>query len=148
MEQRFCGILKRMGIPYRIATREEQIYKHFDFVTKKGTIDVKAMKNINRFDNNPQNELIWVEFKNVRGDKGWLCSEVDFIAFEQLKSFLIVKRSSLLKKAKSLCDLVNITRQGGMNALYRGYQREGRKDLIAMIKLSDILSLQHKHLPK
>jgi hypothetical protein len=61
---------------------------------------------------------------------------------------VIVDRQRLLELAKSLCDLTNMTRQGGMKALYRGYQRQGRKDIISMIKMSDVLTLPFKSLPK
>jgi hypothetical protein len=88
-----------------------------------------------------------LEFANVRGNTGWLRSDVDYIAFERANDFLIVKRQLLLELAESLCDLVNITTQA-KEALYKGYQRKGRADLISMIKMSDILTLPHKSIPK
>tara|TARA_R110001606_G_C15340113_1_gene646481 strand:- start:963 stop:1442 length:480 start_codon:yes stop_codon:yes gene_type:complete len=147
-EDLFAACLAKRGISCRPSNRDEQIYGHIDFHTDKGTVDVKAMKRVNRSDSSQQNQYTWVEFKNVRGNVGWLCSKVDFIAFEYPDYFLVVKRSSLEQKAKLICDLDNLTNKGGMEALYRGYQRAGRKDLIAMIKMSDIESLPHKKLPK
>ena len=43
VETSFQDILDRRGIEYRRSTLEEQ-YKHFDYVTDRGTIDVKARK--------------------------------------------------------------------------------------------------------
>jgi|SRR5210317_179831 hypothetical protein len=147
-ETLFSSALDKKGIPWRYATKKEQIQKHIDFHTDRGTVDVKCMKKINRVDYNPQQDFIWLEFQNVRGNTGWLCSEVDYIAFERPNDFVIVDRQRLLELAKSLCDLTNMTRQGGMKALYRGYQRQGRKDIISMIKMSDVLTLPFKSLPK
>lgn len=148
VEALFGSCLEKRGIKYSPASRTEQIKEHIDFHTDVGTVDVKAMKNVNRRDYNPQQDLVWLEFKNVRGNTGWLCSNVDYIAFERSHDFVIVNRQALLDLAKNLCDLVDITRQGGMKALYRGYQRQGRKDIISMIKMSDILTLPHKSIPK
>ena len=147
-ETLFSSALDKKGIPWRYATKKEQIQKHIDFHTDRGKVDVKCMKKINRVDYNPQQDFIWLEFQNVRGNTGWLCSEVDYIAFERPNDFVIVDRQRLLELAKSLCDLTNMTRQGGMKALYRGYQRQGRKDIISMIKMSDVLTLPFKSLPK
>lgn len=141
VEGLFAEALRQWGIGYRAANKSEQIKQHIDFHTDRGTVDVKAMKKIKRSDNSFQNEYVWLEFKNVRGNVGWLCSNVDWIAFERPSSFLMVNRADLEEKARSICDLDNLTTKGGMEALYRGYQRKGRKDLISMIKMSDILSI-------
>ena len=146
-EALFSSCLSKRGITHQAASKSEQMLKHIDFHTEKGTIDVKAMKKIQREDSYAQNDLIWLEFANVRGNTGWIRSDVDYIAFERANDFLIVKRQLLLELAESLCDLVNITTQA-KEALYKGYQRKGRADLISMIKMSDILTLPHKSIPK
>ena len=64
VEKEFVSILKRYNIKWRKANREEQ-FQHIDYFTAKGTIDVKARKRINRSDNDEQDELVWVEFKNL-----------------------------------------------------------------------------------
>ena len=67
VETSFQDILDRRGIEYRRSTLEEQ-YRHFDYVTDRGTIDVKARKRVNRSDSSEQDELVWLEFKNTAGD--------------------------------------------------------------------------------
>jgi hypothetical protein len=142
VEKEFSKLLKQRDPNYRKANREDQ-FRHIDYHTNFGTIDVKAQKKINRSDLQEQDELIWVEFKNVQGRDGWLKSAVDIIAFERTNDFLLVKRNFLLGLAQSLCDINNKV-SNSRDALYKGYQRAGRKDLISIIKMSDIENLPHK----
>ena len=142
VEKEFTRLLRRRDPNFQKANREDQ-FRHIDYHTSFGTIDVKAKKRINRSDSKEQDELIWVEFKNVQGRDGWLKSAVDIIAFERDSDFLLVKRNYLLGLAQSLCDL-NSKVSNSREALYKGYQREGRKDLISIIKMSDIENLPHQ----
>ena len=139
VESSFQKLLEGRGVKFRPATMQEQ-YKHYDYITDRGTIDVKARKRIRRTDTAVQDELVWLEFKNVYGTAGWLASDVDFIAFEREKDFVIVKRIYLYEMASKKCKLNDrVTRS--TEALYKGYQRTGTKDLISMIKMQDILNL-------
>lgn len=140
VEDSFKAIMDRKGITYREASRDEQ-FLHFDYVTSVGTIDVKARKKINRSDEDEQDSLVWVEFKNTAGNAGWLTSDVDFIAFERKDDFVVVRRWSLLDLANELCDLTQMVSRPS-EALYKGYQRKGRLDLISIIKMQDILQLE------
>jgi len=142
VEKEFTKLLKQRDPNYQKANREDQ-FRHIDYHTSFGTIDVKAQKRISRSDSEEQDELVWVEFKNVQGRDGWLKSAVDIIAFERADDFLLVKRNYLLGLAQSICDLSKrvVTSK---DALYKGYQRQGRKDLISIIKMSDIENLPHK----
>ncbi len=146
VETSFRDILDRRGIKYRRATLEEQ-YKHFDYVTDRGTIDVKARKRVNRGDNSEQDELVWLEFNNTAGKKGWLTSDVDLIAFERMKDFVLVRRQSLYEMAISKCNLDDRVSRGS-EALYKGYQRSGRNDLLSIVKMEDILNLTVKIIEK
>jgi hypothetical protein len=139
VEDAFKSIMDRKGITYREASRDEQ-FQHFDYVTSVGTIDVKARKKINRSDDDEQDDLVWVEFKNTAGNAGWLTSDVDFIAFERKDDFVVVRRHALLELANEKCDLTNMVNRPS-DALYKGYQRRGRLDLISIIKMQDILQL-------
>jgi len=140
VEESFQNLLKGKGIKYRPATLEEQ-YKHYDYITDRGTIDVKARKRIRRNDNTEQDELVWLEFKNIHGSRGWLASDVDYIAFERENDFVIVRRIYLYDMALKKCELDDrVTRSS--EALYKGYQRKGAQDLISMIKMQDVLDLQ------
>ena len=72
IEKEFAPLLRQRDPNYRKANREEQ-FRHIDYFSNFGTIDVKAKKKINRSDSSEQEELVWVEFKNVQGDQ----NEVD-----------------------------------------------------------------------
>jgi hypothetical protein len=139
VEDSFQKLLEGRGVKCRPATLEEQ-YKHYDYITDRGTIDVKARKRIRRNDSSEQDELVWLEFKNIHGSKGWLASDVDFIAFERKNDFVIVRRIYLYEMAVKKCKLDDrVTRSS--EALYKGYQRKGAQDLISMIKMQDVLNL-------
>ena len=69
------------------------------------------------------------------------------IAFERDKDFVLIKRNYLLGMCQVKCDLSKKV-TNSRDALYKGYQREGRKDLISIIKMSDILELPHQRWKK
>ena len=146
VETSFQDILDRRDIKYRRATLDEQ-YKHFDYITDRGTIDVKARKRVNTSDSSEQDELVWLEFKNTAGKKGWLASDVDLIAFERAEDFVLVRRQALHHMAMSKCNLEDKVSRGS-EALYKGYQRNGRKDLLSIVKMQDILDLTVKIINK
>jgi hypothetical protein len=141
VEKEFTKLLKKRDPNYKKANRENQ-FRHIDYHTSFGTIDVKAQKRISRSDSNEQDELVWVEFLNVQGRNGWLKSAVDIIAFERENDFVLVKRNYLLGMAKVKCNIEDKVTNSS-DALYKGYQRAGRKDLISIIKMEDILELPH-----
>ena len=142
VEKAFSTLLRQRDPKYRKANREEQ-FRHIDFFSYFGTIDVKAKKKINRSDSEEQEDLIWVEFLNVQGREGWLRGQTDIIAFERDNDFVLIKRNYLLGMCQVRCDLSKRV-TNSKDALYKGYQREGRKDLISIVKMSDILDLPHQ----
>jgi len=141
VEKNFADILKQADPNFRKSTRDEQ-FRHIDYHSYFGTIDVKAKKRVNRGDSSYQDELIWLEFKNVQGREGWLCGETDIIAFERNDDFVLVRRKRLLEMAMSKCNIDDRV-TSSRAALYRGYQRHGRKDLISLIKMKDVLEVKH-----
>ena len=142
VESDFSKLLGQRDPDFRAATKQEQ-YKHIDYHSYFGTIDVKAKKRLNRLDSKGQDEFVWLEFKNINGNVGWLCGETDIIAFERNDDFILVSRSLLLNMAKTKCDL-NKRVTYSKDALYKGYQRKGRKDLITIVKMKDILEMPHR----
>ena len=52
-------------------------------------------------------------------------------------------RIDLLRWAQGRCDL-NQSVSNSRDALYKGYTRKGRKDLISIVKIVDILEIPHK----
>ena len=96
-EQLFDQIAVSKNLEIKNAKRRENIQKHIDkYITDDvGTwsVDIKARKKTRRSDNNAQDDWIWIEFQNVRGNTGWLYGEADCIAFETQDNFV---RSDLL----------------------------------------------------
>lgn len=122
---------------------EAEEIRHIDFHIKttnglKFSVDVKSMKKTKRSDSTVNNDFLWVEFKNVLGFKGWLYGDADFIAFERENDFLIVNRKSLARLCEKLVDLTRLNEDAKI-PLYTAYQRKGRKDLLSLIKVTDIL---------
>jgi len=142
VEKQFAKLMDIRELDYRKSSKKEQ-FKHIDYHSSFGTIDVKAKKRLNRGDGKEQDEFIWLEFKNVQGKAGWLCGETNVIAFERDNDFVLVKRKDLLELALKICDIKHIVNKS-TQALYKGYRRKGRRDLISLIKMSDILKINHR----
>jgi len=141
-EKQFVSAAKSKGYEVSKSSRQQDMADHFDYIlkNKKGktrTFEVKALKRINRTDESPNHEWVWIEIKNVRGEKGWIKGKADFITFEQEFSFLTVKREELLDLCRTLIDTKKSV--GTANkAEYCLYSRKGRKDIISRIKVQDI----------
>ena len=78
-----------------------------NFIDKKQLkFDVKGLKKLNRFDSNYQDELAWIELRNVSGNRGWVLGDADYVVFERTNSWMVVLRQDLLElvdsKLKSL----------------------------------------------
>lgn len=140
-ETLFSEMAEKRGWEIVKADRKQQL-SHVDVYLshkKHGSIsfDVKAQKKVKRTDSNANNEYLWVEFANVAGKEGWLRGSADLIAFEQEKDFLLIRRNALLdfcEKNVIFSDKVNKS----SDAVYRIYQRKGRKDEISLIPIVDI----------
>lgn len=144
-EDLFEMYLKKSGKQYRPANLAEQ-YQHIDFVVHSKRdirIDVKGPKKVSRSNVNFDSDFIWVEFKNVRGDAGWLYGENDLIAFyhEPDSSFYVVRTPELAQLCEKLCDNKRVFYSN--EALYHKYTRSGRKDILSMIKFKDILTIPY-----
>lgn len=146
VEKEFSALLKNRDPNFQKSSKDQQ-FQHIDYLTNFGKIDVKAKKRISRSDTEEQEEFIWLEFNNVQGKKGWLFGAADIIAFERNKDFILVKRKDLAEYAKKKCDIKNIVDKSS-KALYKGYQRKGRKDLISLIKMKDLFEIKHRIWPK
>lgn len=134
-EDLFGALLLEKYPEARRATLEEQ-YKGMDWICSKGSIDVKTMKSLQR-GSAKQQDFIWIEFKNNAGEQGWIHGEMDWIAFEKEDRYVLCKRWDLCYIAERLCDLTSMV-QNSQDALYKGYSRKNRKDLLSMIRASDL----------
>ena len=140
-EQIFGQIAESKNLEVKNARRRENIHKHIDkYVTQESktwSVDIKARKKTSRNDSSAQDEWIWIEFQNVRGNLGWLYGEADKIAFETQDSFVIVDRKSLIDYVENAVDMAKPVRKSYL-AKYKTYQRAGRNDLLTMVELSKI----------
>ena len=140
-EQLFDQIAASKHLEVKNAKRRDNIQKHIDkYITDDvGTwsVDIKARKKTRRSDNNAQDDWIWIEFQNVRGNTGWLYGEADCIAFETQDNFVIVKKDSLIEYVENAVDMGKSVKYSG-EAKYKTYRRAGRSDLLTMVELSEI----------
>lgn len=141
-ENSFQKIAILKGFLIKKANLKQQL-SHIDFILTaknnlKYLIDVKARKKSSRSDSKVNDELVWIEFKNVSGKQGWLYGAADYIAFEREDDFIIALRSNLVTLCERLVNK-NLKTNTSKDALYKIYSRSGRNDEISMIKMQDIL---------
>jgi hypothetical protein len=142
-EETFAELAELNGYYIEESTNYSNIVEHIDFylASKRGlddfSVDVKARKKSRRNNTWYDDQMVWVEFHNVAGKKGWLYGEADKIAFEREKDFVIVDRVALTKfceKAVAPIFVKNVN-----EALYKIYRRKTRKDVISMVLMTDIV---------
>jgi hypothetical protein len=137
----FKKIALSKNYTFRDATREEDIYKHFDIVMydetmKETKVDVKARKKLNRVETDYMVDHMWVECYNVFGSLGWLYGEANIIAQQIDKYFMLIDRVELALFISNKLENKLVTER--RDALYKMYQRKDRKDILTLIKLSDL----------
>jgi hypothetical protein len=138
-EKRFASLL---FCPVE-ATKEQNIFEHWDVLDGKFKYDVKAMKKFRRSDDYPTDRIHYVELKNVNGDDGWLYGKADRIAFETRRYWLIVSRLELQKAIDGM-DM----QKSDCPAPYKLYSRKGRSDLMTLVPTIDLLSMAEKVMEK
>ena len=139
----FKGLAERRGYTVIQTSAASNIREHIDFILAmddapdKIAIDVKARKKVSRSSNEYDDENVWIEFNNVRGDPGWLYGKADMIAFERAWDFVLVDRESLKDYCESTVSPVLV--KSTAEAIYKSFQREGRKDIISRVPMKDIM---------
>lgn len=145
-ESDFVIFAKNKGWKVKPATKLQNTREHFDYILSKDgmslKVDVKAEKRINRSDSETQSDLIWLEYLNGAGETGWLLGEADFIAFQEGDTYLVIPRKKLVDRAAELVSLNKVS--SASKALYNLYTRFRRKDLLTMVKRSDIADLHYE----
>lgn len=134
-ERELATLLREHGKVY-LSTLQEDMIGHYDFMHGGKKVDVKALKKLNRFDGQPQEDIHYVELTNVRGDTGWLYGEADYFAFEAFKFWSFVEREALQAFVKEYC-----TETSPHKSMYKLFTREGKKDIITQVKMLDIMAL-------
>ena len=116
----------------RKSSRDEDIHMHIDYWHDDQGVDVKG--------NNLPDE-IWVEFKNVQGNHGWLFGEATSIAFDmpELAAFVVVDREELKDYCKEHVDFDELVSKN--QAYKKCYSRKDRGDLITYLVLDDLQTL-------
>jgi hypothetical protein len=143
VERKFAGALDMFN-KVSFASRDEDIFDHWD-VKIDIKIDVKAMKKINREDSEPNENIHYVEIKNVHGNKGWLYGEADYFAFEMKDYYVMVSKVKLQAMIAEKCkDKIKCARP----TLYQLYSREGRSDMMTLVKTVDLIFISDKMIEK
>ena len=121
------------------SSNQEDIHEHWDLATSFGKVDVKGLKAIKR--RQPvQDEFIWVELKNVRGNRGWLYGDADFFAFKTFTSWLICPRIALQTLVE---EIVNVDEQC-YPPICCIYQRKDRKDQLTLIPTNRVKLISYE----
>lgn len=147
-EEAFETAAMRMGYEVKHSNSYQDRIQHWDFsIRKKGKslmVEVKAMKRVDSWDQDPQAEWIWIELHGVRKtDKGWLFGgNADLIAFEQSDHFIVVRRRALQMLVGELVEEKHVTKSS--MAEYAIYSRPGREDELAMIRARDLFKIKYK----
>ena len=136
-EVRFVRAARKKGLLVTKSTHTEDIHEHIDYwlAIKNGGkwgVDVKG--------NNLPDE-IWVEFKNVRGNQGWLYGGATIIAFDMPEEggFSIVDREELALFCERHVSKEAVSDR--KEAYLKRYTRQDREDVISILKLHDIKTL-------
>jgi hypothetical protein len=107
-------------------TEMQDIKEHWDVKVEGYKIDVKAIKK------NDEN-IHFVEFKNVQGNKGWLYGDADGFAFETKDYWVEVKKEKLQDWIHEKC----VDKVMGWD-VYELSSRPGAKDLFTKIPTIDL----------
>ena len=127
------------------STKEEDMYQHIDFwweSPKKGLIgiDVKGVKKKNRKDKEVDDSIHWVEIQNVRGNKGWIYGNAEYIAFRTLTQIIFVKTKVLQNwSEEKVLDKPLV--YNNPKSCYIPYQRWQRQDIVYKIPTEDLIKL-------
>jgi len=124
----------RACLDARKSSRDEDINLHVDFWHGSDGVDVKG--------NNLPDE-IWIEFRNVHGNPGWILGAAKWIAFEmpEVGGYIRVERKELLQWCLKNVEFENYV-SNKQDAYRKIYQRKNRKDKITMLVLHDLKELK------
>ena len=106
---------------------------HIDYWHGEDGVDIKG---------NIMPDSIWVEFKNVQGNLGWVFGEAKWIAFDmpELGAFLRVLRKDLADWCKDNVEYQVIVPK--KDCYRKGYRRKDRMHLITRICLDDLQQIE------
>lgn len=132
VEDSFKKLFKKVTDP----TKEQDIHEHWDLQVNF-KVDVKGMKKKSRQDSEPNENIHWIEIKNVLGKPGWLYGEADYFSFETKDYWIVVKKDRLQHWVKK-----NIKKEMSEKPImYHLYRRKGSQDLITLVSSHDLYFL-------
>lgn len=142
-ERDFAKILGSFGIISE-SNDEQDINEHWD-LRQEILYDVKAMKKRKRSDTCADENIHWVELKNVNGSLGWLYGKAHKFAFELEDYWVVVDKEKLQNLIKIKCK---DKEQCEYPELYKLYSRKDRSDIITLCKTIDLVFISDKIYPK
>lgn len=154
VEERFCNDLLRCcsgEVMHSDATTDAISHIDVFWRDKKDdkwvSFDVKGLRKKNRSDNDVSVDTTWLELQNVNGHKGSLYGDANYLVFEGVDSWYIVRRQTLLN------NLLNTIKDNTVyfknpNEDFKYYQRKGRKDIIVRVPFSFIIKNTAKTIKK
>ena len=143
VENKFISIAESVGYECKKSTRNQDIYEHWDVNIKNTTtsllVDVKGLKKIDRNDSAVNEDYVWLEIRNVKGEVGWLyAKESDGFVFETYNYFYYVDKKDVQKIKEEKVKEIYVDNPN--DALYKLYKRRGNdKDELTMVKTIDLL---------
>jgi len=145
VEKKFAQFLEHFG-EVREANQNEDMYEHWDIALYDTKFDVKGLRKKNRHDEEFDENIHWVELRNVYGQNGWLYGQSNFIVFETLDYWVVVKRTKLIKLIEEKCT--DVDRFYTEPTLYKFYRRSNREDTITLVKTIDLCKISNIILSK
>ena len=137
-EAKFVSACESKGYSVEKTEDEDDIYNHIDYYLikngKKIGIDVKHLKDTKR---------AFIEFKNVRGNDGWMYGNANCICFIVGSKYVLVYRKELLEYMATKMNIKGLPFRMRPEEYYVMYGRSGRKDRYAMIPPKDLLNVKH-----
>lgn len=122
---------------YSLSDKNTDIIEHYDLTIGNTRIDVKGLKKVNRWDNEVNENIHWVEIKGITGHLGWLYGEADYFAFETFDYWILVSKIKLQELIKTR----TIKKWVKEKELYKLYQRPNKQDVITLVKTIDLCSI-------
>ena len=139
--RRFIDACRAIGYETRKSSREEDIFDHIDYWVKRRNYKNEQIESGVDVKGGNSPECVWIEFKNVNGDNGWMYGEAEFIAFEmpEENGFVVVRRQELADYAELVVEETFVPKAEAYRKLY---QRAGRQDVISLLYLDDLKELK------
>lgn len=136
VERKFAKAMQNVG-KVKFSTKDQDMHEHWD-VSITMQIDVKAIKKNNE-------NIHYVELKNVLGKPGWLYGEAHYFAFETQDYWILVDKIRLQHFIKEKCAAKEWSQ---IPSFYKLTQRRERQDIITLVKTMDLMFICDKIIKK